>query len=133
MKHSKKMIISIFWIVLGTVLFGCGLAGVGDEFWSGMGGGLIGVGIMQLVRQIRYKTSADYREKMDVENSDERNRFLSNKAWTYAGYLYVMIAAIVTILARLLGNDQLSLFASFSICLMLVLYWLSYLFLRKKY
>lgn len=133
MKNNWKIVISIFWIIHGAVLFGCQFAGLGDEYWSGMGGAFIGVGVLQLIRQIRYKTDVAYRERVHVENSDERNRFLVNKAWAWAGYWYVMIAAGVSIIAKLLGYDQLSIMAGISICLIIVLYWLSYLFLRKKY
>ena len=50
---SRRMILSIFWIVLGTALFGSSMAGLIGDYWSGMGGGFFGGGIAQLVRNIR--------------------------------------------------------------------------------
>ena len=74
MKYGKKIFLSIFWIVLGAVLVGCDLAGVLDEFWSGMGAGFIAVGMLQTYRQVKYRTNADYKEKVDVAMQDERIR-----------------------------------------------------------
>lgn len=133
MKYSRRILVSIFWVVLGVTLFGCGLTGWVDAFWSGMGSGLVVVGIMQIIRQIKYKTNEDYREKVDIEIKDERNRYLANKAWAWAGYLFVMIAAVASIGLKIAGYDDLVPIASGSICLMIVLYWGSYIWLKRKY
>lgn len=133
MRQDKKMLLSILWMVLGIGLFAGSLMGLLDEFWSGMGCGFIAVGVLQLVRQIRYKTNENYREAVDTANSDERNKFLANKAWAWAGYLFVMIGAVGSIVFRILGMEDLSAFCGGSVCLIMVLYWFSYLWLRKKY
>lgn len=131
--NNKRWIASIVEIVLGSILLVCGYSGIVDDFWSGMGGGLLGVGILQLIRQIRYYTNAEYKEKFDIEAKDERNRFLAMKAWSWAGYWYVIIAAVGTIGFNVAGQRELGLLCSGSLCLVLVLYWLSYLILKKKY
>lgn len=133
MKDRRRLIIAVLWIVLGAGLFGSAVAGLLDSFWSGMGGGLIAVGVLRLVREVKYRTNEVYREKMDVELKDERNRFLANKAWAWAGYLFVLIAAVSTIVFKLLDMEDHMMMASGSVCLLLVLYWVCYVFLRKKY
>lgn len=133
MKCKRRILISVFWIVLGAALLGCGMAGVVDEFWSGMGSALLVVGMLQMLRYIRYLTNAEYKEKVDVANNDERNRFLAGRAWAWAGYLYVLAAAIASIALRIIGEDELSMVASGSLCLLLIFYWVSYLILRRKY
>ena len=46
----RKLILSTFWIVLGiTLVVLTGTGTIPDAAWSGMGGGFIGVGIMQLL------------------------------------------------------------------------------------
>ena len=130
---NKRMLISMVYVLLGISLFGASLAGLLDEFWSGMGSGFIAVGVVQMVRQIRYKTNESYREAVDTAKSDERNRFIANKAWAWAGYLHVMIGAVGIIVFRILGLDDLATFCGGSIGLILVLYYGSYLWLRKKY
>ena len=133
MKYDRRMVLSIFWVLLGAALFICSALGMVDSYWSGMGGGFLAVGIIQLIRHIRYRKNEDYREKVDVANSDERNRFLTGKAWAWAGYLFVLVSGVATIALKVMGQDMWSLAASYALCLLLVLYWGSYLLLKRKY
>lgn len=133
MVYKRRMIPYILFVLFGAGLFGLGIAGVVDEFWSGMGSGLLVVGVLRLVRIHRFRSDDAYREKVEVETTDERNRFLRNKAWAWAGYLFILITAVAVIVLRLLGQDLLSMAASFAVCLMLILYWGSFFVLRKKY
>ena len=131
--RTKRMISNIVEIVIGVALVACSYAGLVDEFWSGMGGGLLVVGILQMARSIRYNSNEEYREKIDVSNSDERNRYIAAKSWSYAGYVYVFIAAIGAIVFRILEQEALSLLCSFSVCVIIVIYWISYGILQKRY
>ena len=133
MKHNRRMILSIVWIVLGASLLGANLAGLLGDYWSGLGGGMLGVGVFQVIRNVRYLSNPAYREKVDTTNSDERNRFLAGRAWAWAGYLYVLTAAIATIVFQIIGKTELATAAGFSVCIIMVFYWLSYLYLQKKY
>ena len=133
MNRNKRMIMSVIWVLLGIALFGLSFAEKVDSFWSGMGSGLLTVGILQLIRFYRFSKNEAYREKVEIAESDERNHFIRGKAWAWAGYLYILIAACSIIVFRVIGQEMLSTAASFSVCLVLMLYWLSYMILRKKY
>ena len=130
---DKKNTYPILLLVAGLTLFGLGCAEIVDEFWSGMGSALLVIGIIRLLRFYRLKKNDGYREKMETAQTDERNQFIRMKAWSWAGYLFIMVTAIATIILRILGQDLLSQVASYSVCLMLVLYWVSYFVLKKKY
>ena len=133
MKEKMRFAFSVFWVLVGAVLVGLGVAEVIDSYWSGMGGGLMGVGILQTIRHIRYRKDPEYREKMDTENKDEHNRFIGGKAWAWAGYLFVFIEALLVIVFKLMGREELMMMASFNVCGILLLYWLCWLFLKRKY
>lgn len=133
MKYDKKIYWSIAWFIIGTALLALSFLGILDEFWNGAGGGLVVVSVIQLIRQMRYRSDSEYREKVDVELNDERNKYISTKAWAWAGYLFVMIMAVGTIVSKALGYDEVTTFASCSLCFLLVLYWGCYLVLRRKY
>lgn len=133
MKFDRRILVSIVWVVLGIGLtVACAITQM-DDFWSGMGTALIVVGVLQLLRWSKYARNAEYREKVDVEAKDERNRYLSEKAWAWAGYLFVFIGAAASIVLRIVGQALLSTLASGAVCVILVLYWISYLIVRKKY
>ncbi len=133
MKQDKRIIANTIYIVLGVAFLVLGILEVIDAFWSGMGGALIAVGVIRIVQFYRFRKDETYREKVEIEMKDERNQYLRIRAWSWAGYLFILIAAVSTIVFKLLGQDLLSIAASAAVCLMMLLYWFSYLVLRKKY
>ena len=128
-----RWILSILYIAIGVTLIVCDCLQLVDEFWSGMGTAFAVIGVLQIIRLIRYKTNAVYKENTDTAVNDERNRFIGMKAWSWAGYLFVFIAAVATIVFKLIGQETLMFAASGSVCLIITIYWISYLILRKKY
>ena len=133
MKQNKRIIVSILWVVIGTALIGLAFAGKVDTFWNGVGSGLFVVGVLQLLRFRRFNKNSEYREKVEIEASDERYKFIRNKAWAWAGYLFIIISGMSCILFKILGQDTISLAASYAVCIMLLLYWISYAILKRKY
>ena len=133
MRSDKRIIANIFFIMLGVALLGLGIAEIVDAFWSGMGSALIAVGVIRMVHFVRFRKDETYREQFKIDTTDERHRFIQNKAWAWTGYLFVLAAAVCSIVFKLLGQDLLSIAAGFSVCFMMVVYWLCYMFLNKKY
>lgn len=133
MRNSRNVIGHIICIVLGITLVVLGYTEMIDSYWSGMGSGVITVSVIQLVRLYRFRKDKAYREKVETEASDERNHFLRSKAWSWAGYLFILISGVSCIVLKVLGQDLLSLAASYAVCLMLLLYCGAYLVLKRKY
>lgn len=132
--NNKRLALSIFWAVVGLVLTVLSVTEVLDSsIYSGMGGALMAVGVLQAIRNVKYRKDADYREKIDVEANDERNRFLRMKSWSWAGYIAILVEAAGVIVAIILGEETVRLILSLSVCLILVAYWVSYLILSRKY
>lgn len=133
MKNNRRIIVSIVWIVLGIGLNVACFVTELDTFWSGMATALIFVGVFGLFRWYKYYRNAEYREKMDVETNDERNRYLSARAWAWTGYIFVIISAVACIVFKILGNDLLSFASSGAVCLILIIYTISFFILKRKY
>ena len=133
MKNTRNLIIYLLYLIIGGVLLTLGIFEVIDSFWSGMGSGLLFVSVLRLIRLYRFNKNEEYREKVETEISDERNRFIKGRAWAWAGYLFILISAVAIIAFRVAGQPLLSSAASVALCLMLVLYWVSFFILRKKY
>ena len=130
---NKQLIYPIVLLIAGLCLTGLGIAEIVDEFWSGMGSALTVIGVIRLLRTYRLNKNDAYREKVETAVTDERNHFIRAKAWSWAGYLFIICSAISVIVFKILGQDLLSQAASWGVCLMLVLYWVSYFILKKKY
>lgn len=130
---KKRIAIQILEILAGFVLLGLAIVGELDSFWSGMGGALIGVGSIYLIQTLRYHKNEEYRENVDTERNDERNKFLTMKAWNLAGGWFTILAAIGTFIFKFAGREDLMMLCGGSVCLITTLYWIFYLYLKRKY
>lgn len=130
---KKDIVFGVIWLFLGIILIALSIFETLDEFWSGMGSALLVVGIIRLIRGYRLSKSDVYRESREVAQTDERFHFIRNKAWAWAGYLFIMIGALSTIIFKLFDQEMLCMASSSAVCLMLVLFWVSFFVLKKKY
>ncbi len=134
MYNNKRLMLSIFWIVLGAVLMVLSvMEKIDPSMYSAMGGALIAIGALQTIRNLRYRRDAEYRKKIDTEVNDERNRFLSMKSWSWTGYIVVLVEVIGVVAAMIAGQQTLQQILSYSVCLIVVVYWITYLILSRKY
>ena len=132
--NNRKLILSIFWMILGAVLLGLSVTEVLDSsMYAGMGGALIAVGALQTSRNLRYRKDPEYREKIDTEANDERNSFLRMKSWSWTGYVVVLVEGFGSVAAMVLGKRELQLTLAYSVWLILVVYWISFFIISKKY
>ena len=129
----KHTVLNSLYILAGVLLLGLGIFEKLDSFWSGMGSTLIVIGIIRLIRYYRLNKDEEYRENVEIELTDERNRFIRNKAWAWSGYLFVLTSSIFTIVFKVIGQDLLSVYSGFSTCLVITIFWFSYLYLKRKY
>ena len=130
---NVRLAASVIEILIGLALVIGGKIGGVDPYWSGAGSALIAVGAIFLFWQIRYRTNETYRQTVDVEVNDERNRYLAMKAWSLAARLFVITAAVASLVLKLKGEDALSEAAGLSVACIVCFYWFSYLYLRKKH
>ena len=132
--NSKRLALSILWIVIGAALCILTAAGILDSaMYSGMGAGFLAVGILLVARHIKYRTNEEYRKKVDVETDDERNHFIRMKAWSWTGYIFRIVtsAAAITMLAT--GREAVAEILSLCVCGQLIVFLVSYSVLRRKY
>ena len=131
--NKRKMLVSLIWVIIGTTLIILDFIGIIDNpIYSGMGGGWLAVGAMQIYRNLRYHSNDEYKEKIDIEYSDERNRYIRMKAWSWAGYLFIIGAAIICIALFVIGQTIYGQIISYCMCAVLALYWIAYIVLQKK-
>ena len=132
--NNKRLALSIFWMVLGIVLIILNMTDVLDQsIYSGMGSVLTVVGFFQAMRNLRYRKDKDYREKIDTELGDERNSFLRMKSWAWTGYIVVLAEGIGVVIAMITGQELLCRVLSWSVCLIVGVYWITYMVLSRKY
>lgn len=133
MKKYRNIIINTVYIVVGIVLVTLTLTNKIDNIFLGFGSGLIGVGAVLLFRAIKYHTNQKYKEQIDTENNDERNRYISMKAWSWAGYLFIIICAVIALVCVIMSQTVYAQIALCTVATITLLYYISYLVIRKKY
>lgn len=132
-KVNSRMIWYIILIVVGVALTITPAFGWLDDFWVGMGGGLIGVSVVRLIQIARYKTNENYAERVNVANKDERNLYIANKARSWAFYYSMLAECIGIIVLRVMEYPELSSLLGFVVCGQLLIYWGSWFYLKKRY
>lgn len=133
-KIKSRTIEYTLFAILGVIMFvSSEIFKFIDTFWSGMGIGFVVLSSVRLFQLYRYKNDYVYAEKINIQNNDERNRFLAEKARSMAFYFFILISSISTIILRVLDYNQASTIIGFTICIQLVIYCLSYLWLKRKY
>ena len=134
MDRNKRRMISLFWVVLGAVVLVLSLTGILDSSnYRGMGTTIMLIGIFQILKHERYRRDPEYREKMDLEENDERNHFLRLKSWAWTGYLVVLAEGIGSVIAMALGKETVQMVLVYSVCLIVFVYWVCYMVLSRKY
>ena len=130
---NRRLALGVVYIIIGVLLSVLSFASIVDEWWQSFGVAIFIVGIVDIIRYIKYRRNVEYKEKVDLSSSDERNRFLSMKAWSWAGYLFVIISGIGVIGFQIAGLRVWSIACSYCVCLIMILYWISYIILKRKY
>ena len=97
---------------------------------SGMGFGLFGVGIATIIEHNLYKKNPKLQEKKIIEQNDERNIAINNKAKAKSGTLIMYLNFILTMVMSAL---HIQFWAVLSVCLIGVLYPLLTMFFIAKY
>lgn len=132
--NKKKLAVSVMWVIIGAALFVLELTGViSNPVFSGMGGALATVGVVQIIRNVRYHSNKEYKEKIDVAYTDERNGYIRMKAWSWAGYLFILCSAVASLVLFILKQTVYGQIVSYCMCAVLAFYVIVYMILQRKY
>lgn len=133
MMNNRRWLSHIVLFALGVGLIIAGGMEMVDDYWSGFGGGMAGVAVVRLIIMYRYSHNEEYRKNVNVNAKDERNKFIASQARNWSMFLSVVILGILCIVFQIMGQPLLSQFCGLTVCGMVVIYWVSYLLLRRKY
>ena len=93
----------------------------------------MGVAVVRLILMYRYSRNEEYRKAVEISNKDERNKFLATQARNWTMYFTVLILSALCFAFQVAGQTLLSECCGFIVCGMMVIYWIAYLILRRKY
>lgn len=90
-------------------------------FYVGLGCGLIAAAIITIIKNVRILKNKEALKQREIYESDERNRMIGLKCWSYAGYAMFILLYIALLFAGTINvivmNTILVILAGFAICL----------------
>ena len=133
-KLKQRLYIAVSYIVIGLVLIAAdALNHFENHYFASFGMTLAVMGILRLIRHWKITKDDASIHRQEVAETDERTLMMNEKARSWAFTYSIMIAGITVIVLSLLGkHDAAQPFAWF-VCAEVVLYWICWLILRKKY
>jgi Ca2+/Na+ antiporter len=130
---ESRMIWNVTLLFVGAILYILAeFLNVIDSLWSGMGIGFVLISIIRFVQIGRYKNDSDYAKKLSMSN-DERNQYLTNKARSNTFYYSILFEGIAITLFYILNIPEIAQVIGIVLCGQLIIYWVSYFFLKSKY
>ena len=131
---KKRLCYSIGWMIMGLIMaIVWFVTDTENTFLFSFGIALVTIGVIRIIQYRKTTKDETSLRQKQLQETDERNRMLAEKARSWAFSFYILLAGIGVILCSLLGHMDAVQPLARSVCLLAVLYWLSYLILNKKY
>lgn len=128
-KIKLRMIYCVILVVLGVVSLYVGnfvVVNLSDAeylsgYYTGFGLAVIASGIITIVQKILLLRNPEKLKAREIYESDERNKMIGLKTWSWAGYAMFILLYIAQMVAGLFNvvimNTLLVVLATFALCL----------------
>lgn len=137
MEFKKKLKIRL-WVAISYIALGIAMATVAivskteNQFISSFGLALTVMGIARVRNYFLITKNEDTLRKREITETDERNVSIVNKARSAAFTVYILLAGIFVIVMGLLDKIEISVWVSYSVALLVFVYWICYIIYQKK-
>ena len=132
-KLRSRLNIAITYIVLGVIfIVGTFITKTENDFISTFGFMMILMGLVR-IRNYRIITKdEDTIRKQQIIETDERNISIVHKAKSTAFAVYTFILGAAVIVLSFIGMHEVAKWVAYSVCLLVVIYWICYFIYQKK-
>jgi len=132
-KLKSRLNIAIIYVVFGVVMIASTfITKTDNSFISSFGFAMVIMGMIRIRNyHIITKDETTIRKQQIIE-TDERNISIIHKAKSAAFSVYVFILGIVVILLSFFSLHEAAKRVAYSVCLLIVIYWICYFIYQKK-
>ena len=132
-KLKSRLFIGIIYIILGIIMIiGTFIAKLDNDFISSFGFALVIMGLVR-IRNYNIITKNDETiKKQEIAETDERNISIVHKARSTTFSIYVLISCITVIILSFLKLHDIAQYISFSVLILILIYWICYFVYQKK-
>ena len=137
MNFKKKLKIRL-WVAISYIVLGIAMATVAivskteNQFISSFGLALTVMGIARIRNYFLITKNEDTLRRREITETDERNVSIVNKARSAAFTVYILLAGVFVIVMGLLDKIEISVWVSYSVALLVFVYWICYIIYQKK-
>ncbi|MBP3390209.1 MAG: hypothetical protein J6L58_00770 [Clostridia bacterium] len=132
-KLRTRLYLAISYIVIGAVMIAASfITKTTNEFVSSFGFALLLIGIVRIRNHFIITKNDETIKKQEIAETDERNISIANRAKSLSFTLYVFAASITVIVLQILEMGELASVIGFTVCALIIIYWISYFIIRKK-
>ncbi len=133
-KLKTRLYIAISYIILGAGMIAAGfITKTDNQFVSSFGLALAVVGIVRLKQYFTITKNEERIRKQEIAESDERNIAIVHRARSITFSIYVLLACLTVIVLSFMQLHQPVMWISFSVFVLIAIYWITYFIVRKKY
>ncbi|MGN0149795.1 MAG: hypothetical protein ACI4C7_06050 [Clostridia bacterium] len=136
MEFKKKLKVRLYTAILYAVI-GIALIIINiftpNEMLSSFGAVMLVIGIVRIVQYMRITKDEDSIHSREVAETDERNVMIWTRARSMAFSVYIMISAMAVIVLYLFKQDYIAQVVGIMLAGFVVIYWICYFFISKKY
>ena len=131
-KLKTRLYIAIIYIILGLVLFGAFAFNNINEYISTFGFILVLMGIVRIRNYYIITKNIETIRKQEIVETDERNISIINKAKSTSFSIYLMLSCITVIILSILNIHNIAQYISYSVFILILIYWICYFTYQKK-
>ena len=133
-KMKQRLYLAVAYLAVGLILVFTGIVtGTDNSFFTAFGFALVIMGILRIIRHRKIMRDDQSLRKQELAESDDRLRMIAERARSWVFSLSVTGAGLLVIILNILGHHDAALPFAWYVCGMVVLYWICYSVIDKKY
>ncbi len=133
-KLQKRLYIYLCYLFIGlSMLIAQFIIRTENDLLSGMGLAFVVCAIAKIRKYFTVLRNETLLKQQEIKENDERNIFIMNSAKSIAFNIYIILNGIVIVALSFANKSELVNFLSYNICVVVLIYWLSYFFVKKRF
>ena len=132
-KLNTRLYYGIICIVLGAIMIiGVTATKSENEYISAFGFALAMVGVARIIQYLKITKNEDSIKKQEINETDERNISIIQKAKSATFSIYLLISCSVVIVTALIDMPDVAKWIGYSQFVLVIIYWICYWIYQKK-
>ena len=132
-KLKTRLCMALVYITLGLILVVSTFIIKSDnEYLSPLGLAFVVVGIVRIRNYLIITKNDETMRKQEIAETDERNISILQKAKSATFSIYLILSCLAVIILLFLGHYEAMRWLSYSVYLLIAIYWVCYFIYSKK-